>query len=66
LAYKGGIQNTISGLEDAQIFITQAQQNFDIAKKLSTSPTITQAIIDNQKTIRGVSTVVDIKICYGI
>ncbi len=66
LAYKRGVQNTISGLENAQIFIAQAQQNFDIAKKLSTSPTITRAIIDNQNTIRGVATVVDIKTCYGI
>jgi hypothetical protein len=66
LAYKRGVQITISGLENAQIFIAQAQQNFDIAKKLSTSPTITRAIIDNQNTIRGVATVVDIKTCYGI
>jgi len=46
--------------------VAQAQQNFIIAKKLSTSPAITHAIVDNEKTIDSLSAVVDIKTCYGI
>ncbi|MEI8008636.1 MAG: hypothetical protein WCI00_04450 [bacterium] len=66
LAYKNALQSNISGLENAQILIAQAQQNFDIAQKLSTAPAITNAILDNKKTINSLSTVVDIKTCYGI
>ena len=66
LAYKNALQSSISWLEQAQIFVAQAQQNFNIAKKLSNIETITNAISDNQKTITSLSTVVDIKTCYGI
>ncbi|MFA6255587.1 MAG: hypothetical protein WC606_00245 [Candidatus Absconditabacterales bacterium] len=66
LAYKNALQSSISGLENAQIFVDQAQQSFDIAKKLSTSTVITKAIIDNQNTIHALSSVVDIKTCYGV
>ena len=66
LAYKNALQSTISWLENAQVLVAQVQQNFDIAKKLSTSPTITNAILDDKKTINSLSTVVDIKTCYGI
>jgi hypothetical protein len=53
-------------LENAQKFIAQAQQNFAIAKKLSASKIVTNAIIDNQNTIDALSTIIDIKTCYGI
>jgi len=66
LAYKNGAQSSISGLENAQIFLAQAQQNFTIAKKLSTNFKINKAIEKNQNTIDSLSTVVDIKTCYGI
>ncbi len=66
LAYKNALQSDISWLQDAQIFAAQAQQNFDIAKKLSDSKTITDAIIDNQKTNNSLSAVIDIKACYDI
>lgn len=66
LAYKNALQSSISWLQNAQIFVAQAQQNFDIANKLSDSKTITNAIITNQETIQSLSTVVDIKTCYGI
>ena len=66
LAYKDALQSNISWLENAQIVLAQAKQNFDVAKKLSISPTTTNAIIENQKTIESLSTVVDIKTCYGI
>lgn len=66
LAYKNALQSNISGLEVAQKFVIQAQQNLDIAKKLSPSIKIQQAIIDNEGTINTLSKVVDIKTCYGI
>lgn len=66
LAYKNALQSSISWLQDAQIFIAQSQQNFTIAKKLSTSSTIKNAIIDNKNIIDSLSAVVDIKTCYGI
>lgn len=66
LAYQNWLKNTISWLDSAQIFIAQAQQNFDIAKKLAKSETIKTAIMDNQTTVTSVSTVVDIKTCYGL
>ena len=66
LAYKNALQSSISWLENAQVLVAQAQQNFDIAKKLSTSPTITNAILDDEKTIASLSTVIDIKTCYGV
>ena len=66
LAYKNALQSSISWLENAQVLVAQAQQNFDIAKKLSTSPTITNAILDDEKTITSLSTVIDIKTCYGV
>lgn len=66
LAYKNGLQSTISWLQTAQIFIAQAQQNFALAKKLSSSKVITNAIIDNQQTVDSLSSVIDIKTCYGI
>lgn len=66
LAYKNGLQSNISWLESAQRFIAQAQQNFAIAKKLSPSKTVANAIMENQNTIDTLSTVVDIKTCYSI
>lgn len=66
LAYQNALQSTISWLQNAQIFVAQAQQNFDIAKKLSRSKMITSAITDNQTTTMSLSAVVDIKTCYGI
>ena len=66
LAYQNALQSSISWLQNAQVFVAQAQQNFDIAKKLSSSKTVTNAITDNQKTITSLSAVVDIKTCYGI
>ena len=66
LAYKNALQSSISWLESAQVFVAQAQQNFTLAKKLSTSKTTTNAITDNEKTISSLSAVVDIKTCYGI
>ena len=52
--------------QNAQTLVTQAQQNFAIAKELSNNPTTTKAIITNQESIASLSTVVDIKTCYGI
>jgi len=66
LAYKNALQNSISWLESAQVFVAQAQQNFTLAKKLSTSKTTKNAITDNEKTISSLSAVVDIKTCYGM
>lgn len=66
LAYKNALQSSVSWLENAQVFIAQAQQNFNLAKKLATSKTINNAIMDNEKTIGSLSAVVDIKTCYGI
>ncbi len=66
LAYRNALQSSISWLESAQVFVAQAQQNFTLAKKLSTSKTTTNAITDNEKTISSLSAVVDIKTCYGM
>ena len=66
LAYKNGLQSTISWLQNAQVFIAQAQQNFAIAKKLWNTKNITNAIMDNEKTIASLSSVIDIKTCYGL
>lgn len=66
LAYQNALQSSISWLQNAQVFVAQAQQNFSIAKKLSSSKTVTNAINENQKTITSLSAVVDIKTCYGI
>ena len=66
LAYQNALQSTISWLQNAQVFIAQAQQNFTIAQKLSNSSTLNDAINDNQATIKALSPVIDIKTCYGI
>lgn len=66
LAYQNALESSISWLENAQIFVAQARQNFDIAKKLSRSKIITNAITDNQTTLTSLSSLVDIKTCYGI
>lgn len=66
LAYKNALKSNISWLESAQWYITQAQQNFDIANKLWVPQKIKRAIIDNQQTIQSLSSVIDIKTCYGI
>lgn len=66
LAYQNALQSSISWLQRAQVFVAQAQQSFDLAKKLSTNKTITSAIIENQTTIDSLSSVVDIKTCYGV
>lgn len=66
LAYKNALQSDISWLQNAQTFVAQAQQSFAIAKKLSPSKTIINAIIENEITTTSLSTVVDIKTCYGI
>lgn len=46
--------------------MNQAQQNFEIAKKLTTTKNILAAINNNQKTTTTLATVIDIKTCYGI
>jgi len=46
--------------------MNQAQQNFDIAKKLTNAKSILTAITKNQKTTTTLATVIDIKTCYGI
>ncbi len=66
LAYQNALQSSISWLQNAQIFIAQAQQNFTLAKKLSSSSILNDAIDDNQMTINTLSPVIDIKTCYGI
>lgn len=66
LAYQNALQSTISWLQNAQVFIAQAQQSFTIAQKLSNSSTLNDAINDNQATIKALSPVIDIKTCYGI
>ncbi|HMS91298.1 MAG TPA: hypothetical protein PKC87_03705 [Candidatus Absconditabacterales bacterium] len=66
LAYQNALENSISGLQNAQIFVAQAQQSFDIAKQLSKSKNITHAINKNKTTITSLSALVDIKTCYGI
>ena len=66
LAYQNALQSSISWLQNAQVFITQAQQNFTLAKKLSSSSILNDAIDDNQITINTLSPVIDIKTCYGI
>ena len=66
LAYKYGVQNSVSWLELAQTYINEAQQSFELAKKLSSQKNILQAIHNNQQTVGTVSTVIDIKTCYSI
>lgn len=66
LAYQNALESSISWLQNAQIFVAQAQQSFDIAKKLSKSKDIRNAINENQTSITSLSTLVDIKTCYGI
>ncbi len=66
LAYQNALENSISWLQNAQIFVAQAQQSFDIAKQLSKSKNITHAINKNKTTITSLSALVDIKTCYGI
>ena len=66
LAYQNALQSTISWLQNAQVFIAQAQQSFTIAQKLSNSSTLNDAINNNQATIKALSPVIDIKTCYGI
>lgn len=66
LAYKNGLQNDISWRENAQVFIVQAQNSFDIAQKLWPSKTIKDAIIINKTTTTSLATVIDIKTCYWI
>lgn len=66
LAYKNALQSNISWLETAQNFVTQAQQNFTLAKRLWPSIEIQNAINANKTTIDTLSNVVDIKTCYGI
>lgn len=53
-------------MENAQVLIAQAKQSFSIAKKLSASGKIKEAITDNQLTVDSLSSVIDIKTCYGI
>jgi len=66
LAYKKATQSSISWLQEAQTLITQAQQNFDIAQKLTNNSKIQQAITTNKTNISSLTTVIDIKTCYGI
>lgn len=65
LVYKNALQSNLSWLENAQILVAQAQKNLDIAKRLATAQRIKNAITDNQSTLNSLSTVVDIKNCYG-
>lgn len=66
LAYQNALESSISWLENAQIFVAQAQQNFDIAKKLSRSKKISNAISNNERTITSLANGIDIKTCYSI
>lgn len=66
LAYQNALESNISGLETAQILVTQAQNNFEIAKKLWPSTAIHQAIKNNQSTIENLSPIIDVKTCYTI
>ena len=66
LAYKNGLQSTVSWLQTAQIFIAQAQQNFSLAKKLTDSRVMKNTITNNQLAVNSLSSVIDIKTCYGI
>lgn len=66
LAYKNGLQNNISWRENAKVFIAQAQNSFDIAQKLWPSKAIKDAININKTTTTSLSTVINIKTCYGI
>ncbi len=66
LAYQNALQSTVSWLQDAQGFIAQAQQNFDIAKKIENDRSLDKDITTNQQTTTAVSNVIDMKTCYGI
>lgn len=66
LAYKNALQTDISWLETAQVFIAQAQQNFDLAEKLSASKNIRKAIEKNRQTVYALTPVIDIKTCYRV
>ena len=66
LAYKNALQSTILWLQNAQTFLAQAQQNFTISRKLSTSIITKNAITNNEKATSSLSTVIDIKTCYTI
>ncbi len=66
IAYKNALQSNVSWLETAQKFIAQADQNFTIAKRLSPPKNIREAIVSNESTIDALSSVIDIKTCYGI
>lgn len=66
LAYKNGLQKNISWRESAKIFITQAQNSFDIAQKLSPSKSIQNAIHKNKNNTDILANIINIKTCYGI
>ncbi len=66
IAYKNALQSSVSWLQNAQVFIAQAQQSFDIARKIQKNKTLDQYITNNQQTTKTVSNVIDIKTCYGI
>lgn len=66
LAYKTALGKDISWLQNAQILIAQAWKNLEIAERLSPSTATKHAIIANQSASTSLSTVVDIKTCYGI
>ncbi len=66
IAYEKALQNSISWLESAQTFITQAKNNFQIAKNLTDSSIMQDTISENQRTLNALSPVIDIKTCYGI
>lgn len=66
LAYQNALESSISWLQNAQKFIAQAQQSFDIAKKLARSKKINNAISNNETTITSLANGIDIKTCYGI
>lgn len=66
LAYQNATQNTVSWMQTAQTYITQAQNNFALAKQLWVSSEMKNAITTNQKTLETLSPVIDIKTCYTI
>jgi len=66
VAYQDAMQNHMSWLQNAQVNIAQAQQDFDIAKKLTTSKVMKKNINKNQISANTLATVVDIKTCYSI
>ncbi len=66
IAYQDALQKTVTWLQNAQILITQAQQNFTKAQQLQLSNTLNPYIQKNLETTQTLSTIIGIKTCYGM